>query len=130
MALMRFREPNQVQWIGTRPAHRGTQSLHIGINSLVDTEIWEVPAGQVYYLTALWLGLLAPNGDEGVQLKIRDDGNALWHIPCRIRPGIIGVWEISRSWIYPIEIPAGYDFYVDLGGTAPQVDTAIEGWIE
>jgi len=50
MALMNFREPNQVKWVGVRPAHNGEQ-INIGnfvVNGAVT--LYTVPAGKILLL--------------------------------------------------------------------------------
>jgi len=57
MALMKFREPNQVRRVGVRPAHDGTQVLERGSADNATVVLYTVPAGKVFYLCHAWLNV-------------------------------------------------------------------------
>ena len=130
MALMKFREPNQVQWQGVRPGHNGTQVLESFSTALVvPTPFYTVPAGKTFFLT--YAGLFQSINITGrLILDIYTDAPAYWR---RLLTGLSLLNQISLainvSYWPPIEVPAGYIFYVEQSAIAG-VLAVIHGWVE
>ena len=130
MSAMSFREPNEVKWVGVRPAHKGTQKLIRKVGVTADIEVYSVPADTTFYMTSMFVNLKAPNGDERVTIRIRDTADNTIHIPLQINTAVAGQEVVSRNFYPPVEVPSGYDIYIDVAGTAPTVNLALEGWEE
>ena len=130
MALMTFREPNQVRWGGFRPGHRGTQVL-VDINVTDGTAVLiDGTQATITYLTDWSLGIIR-NVDCVGQLFITTNGDV--HVAYLAfvssftsDPG--GV--TSQALMYPIEIPAGYKVKVYSSGAGATVRGYIHGWEE
>jgi len=130
MALMKFREPNQVQWVGTRPAHRGTQ---IAANVFVDnvtTIIYTVSAGKTLYLCHAILASTSIVAGNGV-LKIRDAVDADWiHLARAYQTALSWGQNYSIPFWPPLEIPALYDVVVLSNAVGCSWLGGIHGWEE
>lgn len=130
MALMEFREPNQVRWTGSRPAHRGTQIIKqfgvISGTAIVHT----VTAGKVFYLCECLLSTFNSVSSYGYGF-IRDGADALIRriIAMRVQAGSTFVGPHNTFWP-PIEIPAGYDICVLSSALAIEYKLSIHGWEE
>ena len=126
MALMEFREPNQVKWMGSRPGHNGAQKL-IKIETAVPALLYTVSAGTTFFLTSYFFGITS-NGIGASDLQVRNAADAIqyylgWVISYTSNPGN----KVGMSFPFPIEIPAGWDFY-----TSATLNTLgfIAGWEE
>lgn len=130
MAFMSFREPNQVKWVGVRPAHNGEQyNLYSQANN--NTVILHtVSAGKTFFLTACSLrGNYVVSGWGA--LSVFDDVAALKY-------RILGVTNyvnttpqsVSLSLFYPIEIPGNWSIRVRSSAASYTVDAFISGWEE
>jgi hypothetical protein len=127
---MAFREPNEVRWVGVRPAHKGTQVLINGSSVNQVTTIYTVSAGKTLYINSYMLGVSSvatgyvylwvatPAGELFTRLAI------IWcqastTVPCAI-----------ACLHYPIEVPAGY--LIRLSSTAAGLTAIgeITGWEE
>ncbi len=130
MALMKFREPNQVAWYGSRPAHRGT-AIHKKGEAVNTTDIIHtVTALKTFYLTEWHIGLYSGSANAYYSMFVRDVADALDYYIFRgltplNAPAIPGlhVWP-------PYEIPAGYDVVVISASAAHHVIGTIHGWEE
>ena len=129
MAML-HREPNRVKWVGVRPGHEGTQIVkanHTGPGLAI---IHTVTAGKTFFLTgvscyshagaAIAIGSVAVrNGADVYQYALIGLG-----APINNRVGAaISLWP-------PIEIPAGWDVYVDCGGAGSDNSGTVFGWEE
>jgi len=79
MALMKFREPNQVKWVGVRPGHNGTQIIRSQGADNATVELYLVPVGQTFYLCSASLGYRLVV-DGYVKLFINDLVPAQWFL--------------------------------------------------
>lgn len=109
MALMSFREPNVVKWIGTRPAHSWTQ-IAKGAQALNATVvIHTVTAGKTLFLVESLLALITGSSGIGL-LWVRDGADALVRY---LGWAAWGAGLMSGDGHFqpmiPYEIPAGYD---------------------
>jgi len=130
MALMSFREPNQVKWVGVRPAHRGTQIKAGAAATNGATVIYAVPATKSFFLTCFFLSLSA-QATGVISLLIRDAGGLGWATLARhyivIATPHVGA---CHSLVFPIELPALYDFVVTSSAAGLTADALIFGWEE
>lgn len=130
MPLMGFRESNQVKWIGTRPAHRGTQVVGSGNAHNSTVILYTVPAGKTFFLCAadicVYLGVA---GSEG-HLYVRDDGDVLQYRIFKLYSPNLTSEANSLSFMPPLEIPAGWDICVLSSAVGIYVNAFIHGWVE
>lgn len=131
MAATKFRESNMVKWVGVRPAHNGEQALAWKSVTNATGIVYTVPAGKLLLLT---YAMLQCNGDAAGsgELYIRDLGDVLVWTILRVRcKTSVGAYPcVCSPFVYPIEIPAGYDVAVISGASGLDVCGAIAGWIE
>jgi len=130
MALMKFREPNQVKWRGVKPAHNGTQVLVAGDANNVENIFYTVPAGKIYYLHGFSLQC-TPNITAGSYLAVYNTTPALW-LRLAYLDGFLGtqVPIFSSSFSYPLEIPSLYTFRIKSNVAGFWARTTIFGWLE
>lgn len=130
MALMKFREPNQVQWRGARPAHNGTQIMkHFNSNVIDDYIVYTVPAGTTLYIVHYWLSL-AHNLPNEAHLFIYDNIPIYWGrlFTARARAGFPGPHITQNLWP-PLELLTGWSFCVSIT-VANWVTVGFWGWLE
>lgn len=130
MALMKFREPNQVKWIGVRPGHNGTQTAKYAVAVNQTTILHTVTAGKTLCLVTG--SLYTQNSMLGLgQLYIRNDADAFWFSLCGIFGATLGGYP-GQSWhsYPPLEVPAGYDIIVTSSVAGFTVYGSISGWEE
>jgi len=126
MSDMMFREPNQIKWLGTRPGHNGTQKI-IKIESGANVELYEVTAGLTFFLTAYYIGF-GMNTAKQATLEVRNVLDAIqYYLGYPSSAAVSTGSGIFMSFYFPLEIPAGYDFYITTTG---QVRGFIAGWEE
>jgi len=130
MALMRFREPNQVKWVGTRPGHNGTQISKHDYASNNTIAIYTVPAGKVCYLCSVGM-YHAVNVTERGYLAIYDAVPVV-DIILQMQHYIVNVTHPScfSSFWPPLEIPSGYAIKVVSDAAGGGIYAAIHGWVE
>jgi len=130
MALMKFRQSNQVRWVGTRPAHDGTQVLTYGtaVNA-VDT-FYTVPPGQVFYLThVMWgytsiaVGLTNLAIQDAVPAVISYCFYEVILATSEGKSGGVSYWP-------PIEMIEGWRLRLQSNAAGLTVRAAIHGWVE
>jgi len=130
MALMKFREPNQVKWMGSRPGHDGT---HVAISkgaTNASVELYEVPAGKVFYLCHASMGFSAVAAGRA-NLFINTNIPALWFI-CFYDVVLAASDPATHDAAYwpPIEIPAAYKLYIHSNAVGLTIWGQIHGWVE
>ncbi len=123
-----FREPNQVRWIGFRPGHNGTQVTKQGAANNTTTIVHTVTAGKVLYLVDWTVGWESLALGSWCALRVRNAADVLafdiWTMPTRaVLNGGLAV-----AYIYPIEIPAGYDVVVAAANGNVSIYGFIHGW--
>jgi len=130
MALMKFREPNQVKWQGVRPAHNGTQVLETDVVVSGTKILYTVAAGKILYLTHAYLGVGLITAIGIGYLWIRDSTPTNLYLLGVVRsitdtpsgPSFPCYWP-------PIEIPATYDIAV-IATANLEIHATIHGWVE
>jgi len=130
MALMKFREPNQVRWIGSRPGHNGTQVLIRQSATNATAILYTVPVGKTLYLCSVGLGYFATAAGL-VQLTIRDDGLAtIAFLLSDFITGAVDGQSKNISYYPPIEIPESWTLRVHSSAVGLSVHTYLFGWVE
>ena len=130
MALMEFREPNQVKWLGSRPGHNGTQVLEHGSQTGVGTSVvYTVPAGVTLFLCAIQGGIYAPALDNFF-IQIFNAVPVLFRNLWGTAAVAANFSPYSVSYFYPIEIPEAYSIRVKVGAAGNRIDATIHGWVE
>jgi len=130
MALMKFREPNQVKWVGVRPGHNGTQIIRSQGADNATVELYLVPVGQTFYLCSASLGYRLVV-DGYVKLFINDLVPAQWFLCFEdVLLALSPAQTVTDSYWPPIEVPAGYTFYIQSAGAGLQAWGQIHGWVE
>lgn len=130
MAAMKFRESNQVKWIGTRPGHNGVQVVGEGTATDETTLMYTVPAGKILFL---YEALLATGSlvAAGAGLMVRDDGDVFVRHLCKLQSAAVASFlaDHFRCWP-PYEIAAGYDVVVASGAAGLAVNGTFLAWVE
>ena len=130
MAVMSFRESNQVRWRGIRPGHNGTQVLESapGVNGTV--VLYTVAAGATLYLVSVFLGLLGSAAATHGQIWIRDAVPANLYLLASVYSAANDYSaSVPHTYWPPIEIPATYSLaLVDVAANMSQA--TIFGWVE
>ena len=130
MALMSFREPNQVRWTGARPAHRGTQILKWSEKVNGSTTIHTVTAGKTLYLTSLTAFVQSTAAATAGSVWVRDTLGALVSrlVTAYFLAAGSGSWALPYP--FPLEIPAGYDIIAYSSAATVYCGACIAGWEE
>jgi hypothetical protein len=131
MCAMGFREPNQVKWVGIRPAHLGTQIAKYSPGSAGNpTIIHTVTNGKVFFLTSLILTVSTYDTGGGGSIVVRDESDVVqyyltgWNLPG------LAAFTINHSFDPPLEIPAGYDIVLTKASGNEMTYAFIHGWEE
>ena len=130
MALMAFREPNQVKWVGVRPAHRGTQIVKEGYADGALVIVWTVTVGKTGFLATV---ILNAAGLPGVgTLYVRNAADVyqysiLWG---GILTAVGSVMPASASFNPPLEIPAEWDVVMISSAVGFACAGFVFGWEE
>jgi len=132
MALMKFREPNQVKWQGSRPAHNGTQFYGRGYQAGVGDEIvYTVPVGKTAFLTYCYLTYRMGAAQATYALMASyTDGAVLDRYILNYFVNSISTGTTSTPLTYPIEIPENYTIRVITDNVNLGVEGVAWGWIE
>jgi len=130
MALMKFREPNQVKWQGVRPGHNGTQVIaeNYAINARLP--IYTVLAGETFYLCSLGMAcatFAAGTGTAGVETG---GGVVLAHLLYDNYVAGSNLFTKNVSFWPPLEVPALYDVFVYSSALVLQMYGWAFGWVE
>ena len=130
MSAMNFREPNQVKWVGVRPAHNGEQ-LAINNNAQGTTiTMYTVPTDQVAFvdLMVVTLDCNAANHISGVYVE--DSGGTIIYriIGTYVRDISTRVYPIS--FYPPLELPSGYQIIISSDSSDLITRVFIHGWVE
>lgn len=130
MALMKWRELNQVKWVGVRPGHNGTQVLKENYVSNATLVLHTVTAGKTLYLCSAYASYyISATGIIG-RLFVRDVADFTVYSFSICNSGALGQMESTPSYNPPIEIPAGYDICLISGAASMVIRAGIHGWEE
>jgi len=130
MALMEFREPNRVKWVGTRPGHDGTQVLEYGDAAGAIVIVYTVPAGKTLYLcdaTMMYATLAAGDGWAEISTAVPVTVTYLFR---DILIAGIAVFTKQATYWPPIEIPSGYLIRVRSSAAGLTARLMVHGWVE
>jgi len=108
MALMKFREPNQVKWQGCRPGHNGTFESHQSFQNAVGNKtIYTVAVGKHLFITHSWLTAeaTATLGQAYMFLEIGGVGHYIHQLRFSAAPNT--EFTVDTSHYFPIEVPTG-----------------------
>ena len=110
------REPNQVKWVGVRPGHNGEQVFEEFYGN-VGAEFYVVPAGKLLFLFDWHLGVSgAAGGSSFLLIRTVLDAHYRYLALCSGHVTSAGGSTSQNLWV-PIEVEAGFDFYVTTGVT-------------
>jgi len=127
---MHFREPNEVRWVGTRPAHKGTQIL---VETHVDDGVAivrTVPGGKVLYLCECSLFTCSQvSGLMSLTLRNTSDVTVRDFCYINVQANTTIVRDCNHFWP-PLEIPPGYDIVVVSNTAGLVAYGGISGWEE
>jgi len=130
MSAMAFREPNQVKWVGIRPAHNGEQVAKSNAATNGTTIIHTVTATKTLYLCTSTLTYWGAVGSG--QIKVRNAADVDQYI--LVIGGLItaagAFFGLSIPFNPPLEIPAGWDVVVLSSIAASVAEGFIFGWEE
>ena len=130
MALMKFREPNQVKWQGVRPGHNGTQVLADGQCDNSTIILYTVPAGKVFYWCGWNMIAYGPAAAGDSYLYIYTAVPAIWRRIQRFFYAITDSRALSKSYWPPLEIPEGYSIRLVSTVVGHALQGSIHGWVE
>lgn len=132
MAKMKHREPNMVNWVGTRPGHNGNQVFtynHANGDAVV--VIYTVPAGKTLFLTYMSLGSRESVAADGLAALLVYTGvPAIWNYLIPHKYDLAGQMTSVVALSFPIEIPAGYTVRVLSNHANIDATAVIAGWVE
>jgi len=130
MALMKFREPNQVKWVGSRPGHNGTLSIKSTVAENEVDVFYTVGAGDTFYLV-------------GWSCGIRNAAAAVANVAFFMGIGGVGTYyflldrvpvddgsRLAGNFYPPMECPAGTTFSASSPALNVSVMASIWGWVE
>lgn len=130
MALMKYREQNEVVWVGARPAHHGTQvngyANHTGAAS---TDLYTVPTGYKLFITYVSFFGIKDTAVGDATLDVYDDVPAFFQRIAGSRIPNLGTVGMGAGLPFPIEVPADYLIrFITTGGVSG--GASFYGWIE
>jgi len=130
MALMKFRESNQVKWVGVRPGHNGTQVTKWGSADNETVILYTVTAGKILYLVHYTVFISSDVADRWGFMGVRNDADVEQY---RFSTGVfkqVGSIGFGVGLKYPIEIPAGWDIFLVSNSADSHINGFIHGWEE
>ncbi len=130
MSAMAFREPNQARWVGSRPAHKGTQIAKHGVATNATTIIHTVTSGKTLFLCSSILTINTSTAGKFCQYKVQDVGNSLVYLFTSCVFDIVGQLIIPFNFDPPLEIPTGYDLVLISNDINLNSMAFIHGWEE
>jgi len=129
MALMEFREPNQVKWVGSRPGHNGTQWT--GTNEASGNTV-VVPVPGAFTTLYLCTAIIAHNSGlpaSGI-FWLETGGGVLVLTLASTHITAEGSFAHSTTFWPPLEVPSGYVFKVSSTAAGCLISGNIFGWYE
>jgi len=130
MALMSFREANQVLWRGVRPAHNGTQVSEVDDATDATVNMYTVPDNFTFFLCSMNCTLSAIAAGL-VFMNIYDDGGGLFYygIQHTMLAGDSGLDKQFTFWL-PMELPEKYQVRIHSGAAGLTIRASVFGWVE
>ena len=130
MAFMGFREPNEVRWVGVRPAHRGE---HFAVSSLATNAtvvLYTVPAGKTCYLCGATLSTYQGVVNGTGTLVVRNAADVLQYTLATLVNPVTTSLVCPMIFTPPIEIAAGWDIAIVSNLAGVTAHGFIRGWVE
>lgn len=130
MGDMTFHERNQVKWVGSRPAHNGTQAM--GSANITDGPalIYLVPVGEVFYFTGYSFTYHSVVGVATGNISIQDVVPAVVEMLNMIQVTDVEYCMLKGSFWPPLELPAGYSVRLWSNAATLFVHGFVHGWVE
>ena len=130
MALMKFREPNQVAWIGVRPAHRGAQVTARAQADNTTVIVHTVTSGKTFFWTHLSNMVFSSAAGGNMQLYVRDDSDVTQYFLYSGANRLAHHSNWSDAFWPPIEIPSLWDIVVLSNNSFVVYNAFVTGWEE
>ena len=130
MALMKFREPNQVKWQGSRPAHDGTE-IHKHTYATAATQIvYTVPAGKYFHLCTAVLNMMMPVASTGrIEVWTAVPAVEYYIMATNIQANTNLLPHVATFWP-PLELDPGWSIRITVAGVGSGGYAMIFGWVE
>ena len=130
MSVMSFREPNEVKWIGVRPAHKGTQIFSSGLASNSTVVLHTVSLGKTLYLVSYGATAYLATTGISATMDIYDSTPALWQRIIDFIAAAVGQMRADNMFWPPLEIPSGYSIRLVSTDANAQIRGFVFGWEE
>jgi hypothetical protein len=79
MSAMAFREPNEVRWVGVRPAHKGTQIKGSGAASGNTVDVLQISSGKKGFITTIFFSVDRDTADARGSVYHTNSANTVLH---------------------------------------------------
>ena len=130
MALMTYREPNQVRWVGIRPGHRGTQIIGDVLIENNTADILQITAGKKGYITLITLSIMHAAAGY-VYLYWTDSLNAILGTLFTNRSAInTKTTDLCINFSPPFEIGDNHKIRLRSSDVAVRPHATVIGWEE
>lgn len=130
MSLMKFREPNQVKWVGVRPGHNGTQIKAEAIAVNNTQVLYTVTAGKMLYLCTLNWQVDSNVGGGNTLIYHYNSGSVLQHVFVSIGQFSAPVLANTISFWPPYEMASGDYIQIWSPNAGTSLYCGIFGWEE
>jgi len=130
MSLMNFREPNQVKWVGVRPAHNGTQIAKQATAIDQTTVLHTVTSGKTLFIATLIIEFDSTVSGVVGNVRVRDTSDVTMFdiVTCVMREATQELLSIPFN--PPLEIAEGYDIVLVSNNSSMRTIGFIHGWEE
>jgi len=127
---MKFREPNEVRWVGVRPAHKGTQIIKQDSVANGNVVIYTVPSGKTLYLCEATI-LTDSQVTGNIGLLLRNASDIAVRYICYVAAQANATIKADHNHFWPpMEIQAGFNFLLLSSAAGLTVYGSIFGWEE
>jgi hypothetical protein len=130
MSAMSYREPNEVRWVGVRPAHKGTQVAFNNTANNSTIPLHDVPSGKTFFLAGFTCNVNKGTGGGNGYLTVRDVSNVAQYHLVQVPMFSAGHATYCMSFVPPFEIPSGWDITIISDTAGLGVSAFIYGWEE
>lgn len=130
MSAMGYREPNEVLWVGCRPAHKGTQIVARKHTANATEIVHTVGAGKTFYLTTLIYSVNTSVAGASYGVFIRNTLDVAWVYLDGNLISEVGLELNAISFKQPLEVPSGYDICTITDNVGCSISAFIDGWEE
>jgi len=109
---MHFREPNEVRWVGVRPAHKGTQISSSDSVSNGTIDLYVNNSGNVSFVHYIGLSTNSEGAGKAGSLLWTNSNNVTQSVLIRHKYQAAGQMANYVSLHYPLELPNGHKLRV------------------